>query len=142
MVVHVAVGMTGPLTPFRQGFSEALELEGYALESVELHLRLLAHLSRWLEEHGWGTSELSSDVIEEFFAARRSRHVLLKTPRSLAPLLRYLGSLGVLSSEPPGEVPPSAVDRLIESYRRYLVGERGLAAGSVELYVTQVRRLA
>ncbi len=134
------VRVTGPLAPFKDGFSLALELEGYAPKRVELHLYLLAHLSRWLDDHGLVEGQLSCDVVEEFFAARRARYSWFKTPRSLAPLLRYLRSIGVVPSEPAVQVPACAADELVGAYRCYLERERGLAAGSIELYLGQVRR--
>lgn len=140
MVVQVAVRVTGPLAPFKDGFSQALEFEGYSPKRVELHLYLAAHLSRWLDERGLPAAQLNCDVVEEFFAARRARYSWFKTPRSLAPFLRYLASIGVVASEPAVQVPACATDELVEAYRGYLERERGLAAGSIELYLGQVRR--
>jgi hypothetical protein len=54
----------------------------------------------------------------------------------MSPFLGYLGGLGVLPVEDvvrgPGEL-------LLEDFRRYLLQERGLAVGSVELYEGVIR---
>lgn len=135
-----AVRVSGPLEPFKDGFWRALEPQGYSPQRVGLHLRLVAHLSRWLDERDLCERDLSRVVVEEFFAARRARYSWFKTPRSLAPLGGYLSSIGVVPVDSSEHAPACPADELVEAFRRYLAGERGLAAGSVELYVSQVRR--
>jgi len=49
--------------------------------------------------------------------------------------------IGALSAEAAPAATPGCAVELIERYRRYLERERGLAAGSIELYLRQVRRL-
>ena len=68
MAARLAVHVVGPLGPYRDGFAEAMRLEGYAEGPVGLHSHLLAHLSRWLLERGLGASDLTPPVLEEFFA--------------------------------------------------------------------------
>ena len=86
MAARLAVHVVGPLQPYRDGFAEAMRSEGYAAGPVELHSHLLAHLSRWLLERGLGASDLTSPVLEEFFAGRRTRRRWLATPRAAQPL--------------------------------------------------------
>ena len=50
-----------------------------------------------------------------------------------------LRGLGVLAAEEPA-VPSSPTDVLLVGFERYLVAERGLAAGTVALYSACVRR--
>ncbi len=73
MAARLAVHVVGPLQPYRDGFAEAMRLEGYAEGPVELHSHLLADLSRWLLDQGLGASDLTPPVLEEFFAGRRTR---------------------------------------------------------------------
>ena len=42
------VRLTGPLTPFGEGFAAELSRQGYRPNAVANQLRLLAHLNRWL----------------------------------------------------------------------------------------------
>lgn len=114
--------------------------EGYAPKPIELHLALFSHLSRWLGERGLTPGDLTAVAVEEFFAERRGRYSWFTTPRALAPLLRYLASVGVVRCEGIDPVPESAVDELVGAYCGYLARDRGLAAGSIELYARQVRR--
>ncbi len=132
-------GAAGPLEPFRDGFRGFLIAEGYASKSIELRLALFSHVSRWMGERGLAPSGLAG-VGEEFFKERRRRYSWLVTTRSLAPLRRYLAVIGVVSVDSVSLPAPSPAEELIERYRRYLECERGLAAGSIELYLAQVRR--
>jgi site-specific recombinase XerD len=85
----------------------------------------MAQLSRWLAEQRIEPAALTADVVERFLGLRPVGR------RAVGPLLGYLGGLGLLP-DPPVEV-PSLLERLLAEYRGYLVRERGLVAGSVEL---------
>ena len=80
-------------------------------------------------------------VGEEFFDERRRRYGWLTTPRSLAPLRRYLVMISVVRADSAPVEAQSPAEELIGRYRRYLERERGLSAGSIELYLAHVRRL-
>jgi site-specific recombinase XerD len=77
---------------------------------------------------------LTASRVEEYVVFRRaSGHVHRVSPRALAPLLAYLRRLGVV----PAAAPPPALtanDRLLAEFEAYLVGDRGLAARTVEGY--------
>lgn len=134
-------GTTGPLEPFRDGFRRSLIAEGYSPKRVELHLALLSHLSGWLGERSLGSADLTVAVAEEFFDYRRRRYSWLTTPRSLSPLLRFLHSVDVAPVGRQQPVSASPAEELMDSYRWYLQQQRGLAAGSIALYVAQIRRV-
>ena len=53
-------------------------------------------------------------------------------------LLEVLDGLGVLAGEPPA-LASSPIDLLLSSFERYLVSERGLAAGTIVGYVAHAR---
>lgn len=65
------IRVDGPLGPFRDGVQEALRASGYSKDRAEQIVRLMAHLSRWLEESGLGADDLNAGTIEEFFRAFR-----------------------------------------------------------------------
>jgi site-specific recombinase XerD len=116
-----------------------LERLGYTPLTAATHVRLLAHLSRWLAREGVDGSGLTPAVVDAYFAERRAAgYVGHATGRALQPLLGYLQRLGVVSVPAP-EVPASPEGRLLASYRDYLTTERGLAAATVELNVRMVR---
>lgn len=90
------VRMSGPLEPYRHGFTADLRRLGYSKFTVVALLHLMAHLSRWLEDQGLGTDDLTDDCVERFLAVRRaSGQVRRLSPRGLIPLLDYLRGLDV-----------------------------------------------
>jgi hypothetical protein len=108
-------------------------------DAVACQLRLMAHLSGWLAREGLDAAALTAGAVEEFLVFRRAAgHTTLRSPRALEPLLRYLRELGV-ELPAPVVVMATPVDELLERYRRFLLGERGLAAGTVRGYVDIVR---
>ena len=129
----------GPLAPYAGGFRVELERLGYTPLTAATHVRLMAHLSRWLAHEGAEVSGLTPALVEAYFTERRAAgyagHV---TGRALQPLLGYLRRLGVV---PPAARPAAATaeERLLARYREYLLVERGLAETTADLNVRMVR---
>jgi site-specific recombinase XerD len=140
MDVLYGVRMTGPLAPHAAGLAGELTRLGFTGMSARGQLGLAAHLSRWLTSAGLGTMELTVPVAEEYLAARRAAgYTAYLTPKALAPLLGYLRELGVA---PEAEIAVPAThgpEALLERYRRYLLGERGLREKVARGYVDSVR---
>jgi site-specific recombinase XerD len=132
--------MTGPLESFACGFAAELTRLGYTRLSAARQMRLAAHLSRWLDGQGMHAGALTEPMLREFSAARRGGgYRTLLTPMALEPLLGYLRGLGVA---PPLVMQPkaaTAAELLLERYRDYLLGERGLAKGTVDWCIQRVR---
>jgi integrase/recombinase XerD len=112
---------------------------GYTPLSAANQMRVLAHLSRWLAERELAPGALTAERAEEFAACRRELgRVHWTSERGLRPVLGYLRGAGVI----PGPAVPavvSALDELLERYRRYLVSERGLAASTIRGYTARAR---
>ena len=129
----------GLLAPYAGGFRVELERLGYTPLTAATHVRLMAHLSRWLAHEGAEVSGLTPALVEAYFTERRAAgyagHV---TGRALRPLLGYLRRLGVV---PPATRPAAATaeERLLARYREYLLVERGLAETTADLNVRMVR---
>jgi integrase/recombinase XerD len=118
----------GVLTPYASGFRAWLTQRGYQASTVEDQVWLMAHLSRWLDEHGMEPAAFTDEAAQRFQRARRERYSHLTGSRALRPLLGYLRGLGLV---PESGIPDSPVEGLLAEYRDYLVRERGLTAGSV-----------
>jgi integrase len=133
------VRVTGPLAVFADGFQACLVERGYTPCSVQVHLQLLAHLSRWLQAEGLQVDGLSAGVAERFLADRRGQGYASRiSPKGLRPLVGYLDGLGALPAVV--GVESTEVDRLLVEFCGYLCEERGLVAGSVQLYARIARR--
>jgi integrase/recombinase XerD len=132
------VRVTGPRAVFAEGFAGELARLGYKPNAAADQLRLMAHLSRWMDAGHLEAAALTPRVTGVFLAARRAEgYVLWLSPKALAPLLGYLRRLGVVPVPVPAPATPA--EALLERYRRYLVTERGLAATTVRGYADMAR---
>jgi integrase/recombinase XerD len=132
------VRLTGPLAVFGEGFTGELAWLGYKPNAAADQLRLMAHLSRWMDAGRLEPAGLTPEVARAFLAARRAEgYVLWLSPKALAPLLGYLRRLGVTPEPVPAPVTPA--EALLGRYQRYLITERGLAATTARGYADMVR---
>lgn len=139
MDVLYGVRMVGPLAPHARTLADELARLGFTELSARGQLGLAAHLSRWLEAAGLDTAELTGQVVESYLAARRaSRYTACLTPKALAPLLGYLRGLGLAPEDAPAG-PRDLAEELLERYRCYLLGERGLQVKVARGYLDMVR---
>lgn len=129
------VAVAGPLAPFAAAVTSRLAELGYTPLTRVNVMRLVAHLSQWLEAAGMTASDLTGQRLEEYFGARRAAgRTASRTPASVAVLLEVLAGLGVL----PAAAPPAdacSEDGLLGSFRRYLLAERALQPSTAAAYV-------
>lgn len=127
----------GPLVGFLGGFAEELGGLGYSSRTIETHMGLAKHLSRWLAAHGLVGADLDGEVIDTFVSVRRESYSAMRSARALVALLTYLRKVAGV----PGEVlaaPRDPAGVLLDRFARYLATERALAAATVRSYVSQV----
>lgn len=122
------VSVTGPLADHAAGFLASLLEQGYTPLSAANQLRVMAHLSRWLEGKGLEPTELTTEWIDAFLEARRGSYTCWRSLRGLVPLLDYLRANAAVPVPIPIEA-SSPLDRLLVDYGDYLLKERGLTAG-------------
>jgi integrase/recombinase XerD len=129
--------VSGPLARYAPGFVAELVEVGYRPNAAAVQLRLLAHLSRWLEREGIDPVEVREAQLERFRTEDLARVRSLRIAGGLVPLLAYLRGLGAV---PAADVPAlSNVELLLGRYREYLLVERGVAAGTARGYIDCVR---
>lgn len=134
------VCVPGPLAPFAPGFKSALLEAGYTPLSAVVQLRLMVHLSRWLEARALSAADLTAERIEAYLASRRAAGYRgLTTRRGLTPLISHLSRQNALPSEEL-RAPGSATQALMAAFERYLRLERGLAPSTTSAYVTRATR--
>jgi site-specific recombinase XerD len=135
-----AVRISGPLTMYVEGFCDELAGQGYVLETACVQLRLMAHLSGWLESAGLDGGSLTPARLEDFLRVRRAAGCReLVSQRGLVPLMTYLTGLGVVA--PPPAAMPTANDLVVSDYRRHLVIDRGLAPSTVDHYIDVAQKV-
>lgn len=130
------VRVTGPLQPFAEGFIAELEEAGYRPAAAAVQVRVLAHLSRWMQETDVAPSGLCERELDRFGQEHLARFASVRGA-GMAVVLGYLRGLGVVPTVKPRAL--TAADELLEQYRRYLTVERGVTAGTARGYVDIVR---
>ena len=121
------------------GVGRELAVLGYTSNAASDQLRLMAHVSRWLECRRLGLDELTPAGVEEFLVHRRAEgYTLWLSAKAMVPMLTYLRELGV-APMPSTAAPATEAEELKEHYRAYLVHERGLAPGTVACYLHVAR---
>jgi len=130
------VRVTGPLEPFAGGFIAELEESGYRPAAAAVQVRVLAHLSRWMQEEDVSPGELREAELERFRLQHLARFASVRGA-GVAVVLGYLRGLGAVPAVELGAL--SASGELLEQYRAYLTGERGLTAGTARGYVDIMR---
>lgn len=129
--------MVGPLVPFANDLSSTLEASGYTPLTIVNQLRLLAHVSRWMDGRGYSVADLTDVVVEEYLAAAHAAgRVSLCSQGGLGHLLRALP----IPRANPALRPESAAELLLTSFRRHLIDERGLAQCTTTAYVLRACR--
>jgi integrase/recombinase XerD len=137
MTELLGVRVGGPLEPFVDGFAGVLGEAGYLPGAAALQLRLLAHLSRWLEKERLSPGALSDAELNRFRREHVAGYASLRGVEGMVPLLKYLRALGLV----PAATTPvlTAPEALLERYRQYLTVERGLTRESARGYLDIVR---
>jgi integrase/recombinase XerD len=135
-VLHACV--VGPLELHAVGFAGELARQGYTVHTMRQQLGLVAHLSRWMTEQQVDVADLSPLLVEQYCRVRRERgYRNFRSPKALVSLLSYLRGLGVVSETSP-QIAQTPSEILLQQFRAYLIGERGLGAASARGYVDLV----
>lgn len=124
----------GPLEAYAGGYAEWLAAQGFSPSRIERRVDQLGRLSHWLAIEGLSPDELTMEQQMRFSAARRAAgYRTFVSPGSLRVPVAYLRDVGVIAV-PAVVVPEGPVERLLDDYRRYLAGERGLVAHTIYHY--------
>lgn len=134
------VPVSGALASYAAGFIQSLTDSGYTALSSVVQLRLMAHVSRWLEAERLTVGDFNAERVDEFLLVRREAgYSGLRTNVAMVPLLRFLRASGAAPA-PAAVVASSPVEVLLASFRRYLLSERSLAASTAAAYVAKAER--
>ena len=131
----------GPLGPYLHRFANLLSEQGYSRQVGMQKMRLVALLSRWLEQEQVGIEQLDEGCIAEYLAAqkealRRQRQVR----HTLAQVLEALRQLRIIARSQAAKA-QSPTDRLLDDYGRFLTQERGLSQATLDNYLPVAQRL-
>jgi integrase/recombinase XerD len=131
---------TGPVGPHLDRFASLLSEQGYSKDVGMQKIRLVAWLSRWLQQKQLSVEQLDEPRLADFLAAQKKAQ---RRPRqahhTLAQLLEELRRAGIIPA-PPSAQAQSPTDLLLHDYGRFLSQERGLSQISLDTYIPVARR--
>jgi integrase/recombinase XerD len=134
------IRLTGALAPYRNSLWAALLAQGYTPLSSLNQLRLMAHLSRWLDDRRLGPEDLDAPRVEEYLRhRRRSGYTCWRSLRGMKPILAHLRGAGVVPAARPTSASPTPFDVLLSEYEDYLLRERALEPVTARGYLRTVR---
>ncbi len=125
----------GPLGSHIDGFAQIFVAQGYKKSTAKQKIKIVADLSRWLDQQGLSVKNLDEITLNEFLLYRGRRGSIFKIePPTLRQLLKHLRVTGV--SEDPILVDDHDKRRRIESgFTEYLVNERGVKQHTIDTYL-------
>ena len=133
----VSAALSNPLVEYESDLRTELVRIGYAASSVDMTVRRMRRLGRWMGERGVSAPALTAEVMEEYMAERqRTCRDAVMARHGIATVLRFLCRQGV----GPKPAEPTAVDVLLAAYRNWLTTERGVSSTTVRTYVGYARK--
>lgn len=127
----------GPLGKYIDCYAAELRAEGYAQQSAELQIRLVADFSQWLAKHRISAPQITTEHLQPYL---RSRARYRRPGRSdLAALKRLLNLLLRHGVIPEPSLPAATpAEQLEDEFRLYLRKERALASATLTYYTSFV----
>ena len=134
------IQIRGPLAEYVGGLWDALIAEGYTPLSTANLARVMAHMSRWLEDEQLKPRAFDDDQVDRFLRDRRDAgYTCWRSKPGLEPILGYLRKRAAIPMVETPKRTPTALDRFLDPYVEYLETERALSATTVRWYESAAR---
>jgi site-specific recombinase XerD len=134
---HQLCRQDGPLGPYVASYDAEMRSEGYAQQTREVQVRLVADFDRWLAKRGTPAKKITAELFRPYLRARfRRRCPTRNDVAALQRLLHLLRRLGVV--EAPVLPAATPAERLQSEFRLYLQQERALAPTTQACYTAFV----
>jgi len=131
---HQLCKQDGPLGPYIDFYAAQMRSDGYARQTRELQVRLVADFGNWLARRRVRAQEITVELFRPYLRARAQRR--RPTGNDLSALQRLLELLqrkGVVAA--PASPTATPAERLQREYGLYLQQERALAATTRACYL-------
>jgi len=129
----------GPLGAHIDALATQLQDQGYACESAQMHLRVVAELSRWLQRQGRAAPELTPSGVQAYLRYRQRQGLASHgAAAACQKCLRLLRDRDLVAAERPRPLSPR--EHVEQAFAQYLAQDRGLASGTLVRYVPVVRQ--
>ena len=126
----------GPLGSHIDSFAQMLIVQGYKTNTAKQKIRIVADLSRWLDQQGLPVQDLDETTLNEYLLYKGRRGSIFKIePPTLRALHKHLHDTGVVAD--PVRVDDDSKRKHIESgFAGYLAQERGLKQVTIDTYLS------
>jgi site-specific recombinase XerD len=134
---HRLCRQDGPLGPYIDSYEAGMRGEGYARQTREVQIRLVADFGCWLAKRGIQAQDLTAELFRPYLRARaRRRRPTRNDLSALQRLLELLRRQGVVAAAASPATTPT--ERLQSEFRLYLRQERALASTTQAAYTAFV----
>lgn len=134
---HRLCEQDGPLGPYIDTYAAEMRGEGYARQTSEVQIRLVADFSWWLARRRMQAQEITAELFQPYLRARaRRRRPTRNDFSALHRLLDLLVRQGVVPA--PVSAVATPAERLQSEFRLYMQQERALASTTQACYLTFV----
>ncbi len=134
---HRLCKQDGPLGPYIDAYAAEMRSEGYARQTREVQIRLVADFNRWLTKRQIQAQEITAELFRPYLRARaRRRRPTRNDLSALQRLLELLIRQGVVAT--PVSPTPTPAERVQSEFRLYLQDEGALASTTQACYLTFV----
>jgi integrase/recombinase XerD len=125
----------GPLGNYIDSFAQILMMQGYQTSTAKHKIRIIAKLSRWLDQKGLGAKDLDETALKQYLLYKGRKGSIFKIePPTLRAFLKHLREIGVI---PNIVLVEDSKRSLIESgFAEYLAHERGLKQVTIDTYLS------
>jgi site-specific recombinase XerD len=126
----------GPLGRHIDSFAQILMVQGYKTSTAKHKIRIIADLSRWLDQQGLSVKDLDETTINEYLLYKRRSGLIFRIePPTLREFLKHLRETGVLPNSV-GVNDDSKRKRIENGFSEYLARERGLKQVTIDRYLS------
>jgi len=130
----------GPLTCFLDEFANHVDAQGYKRHLIGRQIRVVAHLSRWLQVEHLATESITDELVQRFLGSVTRRRVVQGGEQAaLSRFVDFLRQREIIGPLPVTE-PATPVERAACAFVAYLKQERSLSDRTVTKYVPFVEQ--
>lgn len=134
---HRLCRQDGPLGPYIDSYEAGMRGEGYARQTREVQIRLVADFGCWLAKRRIQVQDMTAELFRPYLRARaRRRRPTRNDLSALQRLLELLRRQGVVAAAASPATTPT--ERLQSEFRLYLRQERALASTTQAAYTAFV----
>src|ERR1700674_3858634 len=134
---HQLCKQDGPVGPYIDSYEAEMRGDGYARQTREVQIRLVADFGCWLAKRGIQAQDITSELFRRYLCARaRRRRPTRNDLSALQRLLELLRRKGVVAAAVPPDTTPA--ERVVAEFRLYLRQERALTSTTEAHYATFV----